>query len=60
VRIVEVVQAPTPNQARIKALQAQAAQSQQRVKSERVRQQQMRLNAQRAAINSANKTIANT
>lgn len=51
-RILEVISAkpPTPEQARIRAMQAQVKQSQQRVKQERVRQQQTRLNQARAAV----------
>ena len=51
-RILEVVSTkpPTPEQARIRAMQAQVKQAQQRVKAERVRQQQARLNQARAAI----------
>ena len=51
-RITEVVSTkpPTPEQARIKAMQAQVKQAQQRVKAERVRQQQARLNQARAAV----------
>lgn len=45
-RITKVVytKPPTPEQARIKAMQAQVRQAQQRVKAERLRQQQTRLN----------------
>ena len=50
-RIAEVLKLPTPQQARIKNLQAQVTQSKQRVKAERVRQQQIKLNAQRTALN---------
>ncbi len=52
-RIQEVVSTkpPTPEQARIRAMQAQVKQAQQRVKAERVRQQQTRLNQARAAVN---------
>ena len=51
-RITEVVSTkpPTPEQARIRAMQAQVKQAQQRVKAERVRQQQARLNQARAAV----------
>lgn len=51
-RIHEVVttKSPTPEQARIRAMQAQVKQAQQRVKQERVRQQQARLNQARAAV----------
>jgi hypothetical protein len=51
-RITEVVsiKPPTPEQARIKAMQAQVRQAQQRVKAERVRQQQARLNQQRSKL----------
>ena len=41
---------PTPEQARIRAMQAQVKQAQQRVKAERVRQQQARLNQQRSKL----------
>ena len=51
-RIQEVVSTkpPTPEQARIRAMQAQVRQAQQRVKAERVRQQQARLNQQRSKL----------
>ena len=49
-RIAEVIKPPTPEQARIKSLQAQAKMAQQRIKQERVRQQQIKLNVQRAAL----------
>lgn len=51
-RIQEVVSTkpPTPEQARIRAMQAQVKQAQQRVKAERVRQQQARVNQARAAV----------
>lgn len=51
-RITEVVSTkpPTPDQARIRAMQAQVKQAQQRVKLERVRQQSARLNQARAAV----------
>lgn len=51
-RIQEVVSTkpPTPEQARIRAMQAQVKQAQQRVKQERVRQQSARLNQARAAV----------
>ena len=51
-RIQEVVSTkpPTPEQARIRAMQAQVKQAQQRVKAERVRQQTTRLNQARAAV----------
>ena len=50
-RIQEVVSTkpPTPEQARIRAMQVQVKQAQQRVKQERVRQQQARLNQAHAA-----------
>jgi len=44
-KITEVT-TPTPEQQRIKTMQAQVQQAQQRVKQERVRQQQTRLNQQ--------------
>ena len=51
-RITEVVSTkpPTPEQARIKAMQAQVQQAQQRVKAERLRQQQVKLNQQRSKL----------
>ena len=51
-RILEVIttKPPTPEQARIRAMQAQVKQAQQRVKAERVRQQQARLNQQRSKL----------
>lgn len=51
-RIAEVVsnKPPTPEQARIKSMQAQVRQAQQRVKQERIRQQQARLNQTHAAV----------
>ena len=51
-RIHEVVTTKplSPEQARIRAMQAQVKQAQQRVKAERVRQQQTRLNHARAAV----------
>ena len=48
--IHEVTKPPTPEQARIRAMQAQVRQAQQRVKLERVRQQQRKLNQQRATL----------
>lgn len=48
--IHEVTKPPTPEQARIRAMQAQVKQAQQRVKAERVRQQQVRLNQQRSHL----------
>jgi len=44
---------PTPEQARIKSMQAQVKQAQQRVKAERIRQQQLKLNQARAAVSSS-------
>jgi len=54
-RIHEVVTTKplSPEQARIRAMQAQVKQAQQRVKAERVRQQQTKLNRARAAITSS-------
>ena len=54
-RITEVISTkpPTPEQARIKSMQAQVKQAQQRVKQERVRQQQVKLNQARAAVSSS-------
>jgi hypothetical protein len=49
-RITEVVKPPTPEQARIKAMQVQVQQAQQRVKAERLRQQQVKLNQQRSKL----------
>jgi len=51
-RIHEVVSTklPTPEQARIKAMQAQVKRAQAAVKQERVRQQQVKLNQARAAV----------
>ena len=49
-QIAEVTKPVTPEQARIKAMQAQVRQAQQRVKAERVRQQQARLNQQRSKL----------
>jgi len=48
--IHEVTKPPTPEQARIRAMQAQVRQAQQRVKLERVLQQQRKLNQQRATL----------
>ena len=47
----EVIKPPIPEQARIRAMQAQVRQAQQRVKLERVRQQQARLTQQRVQLN---------
>jgi hypothetical protein len=54
-RITEVVSTKpaTPEQARIKSMQAQVKQAQQRVKQERIRQQQVKLNQARAAVSSS-------
>jgi hypothetical protein len=54
-RITEVVsmKPPTPEQARIKAMQAQVKRAQAAVKAERVRQQQVKLNQARAAASSS-------
>ena len=54
-RITEVVsmKPPTPEQARIRAMQAQARQAQQRVNAERLRQQQVKLNQARAAVSNS-------
>ena len=54
-RIHEVVsmKPPTPEQARIRAMQAQVKQAQQRIKAERVRQQQVKLNQARAAVSTS-------
>ena len=54
-RIHEVVSTkpPTPEQARIKIMQAQVKQAQQRVKAERVSQQQLKLNQARAAVSNS-------
>ena len=54
-RIQEVVSTkpPTPEQARIRAMQVQVKQAQRRVKAERVRQQQARVNQARAAISTS-------
>lgn len=51
-RIHEVVttKPPTPEQARIRAMQAQVKRSQTAVKQERIRQQQTKLNQAREAI----------
>jgi len=49
--IHEVTKPPTPEQVRIRAMQAQVRQAQQRVKLERVRQQQARLTQQRTQLN---------
>ena len=49
--IHEVTKPPTPEQARIRAMQAQVRQAQQRVRLERVRQQQARLTQQRVQLN---------
>jgi len=48
--IHEVTRPATPEQARIRAMQAQVRQAQQRVKLERVLQQQRKLNQQRATL----------
>ena len=48
--ITEIVKPPTPEQARIKAMQAQVRQAQQRVKAKRLLQQQARLNQQRSKL----------
>jgi hypothetical protein len=55
VHIHEVVSTKpaTPEQARIKAMQAQVKQAQQRMKAERIRQQQVKLNQARAAVSSS-------
>ena len=50
-QIHEVVKPAPPEQARIRAMQAQVRQAQQRVKLERVRQQQARLTQQRVQLN---------
>ena len=54
-RITEVVsmKPPTPEQARIRAMQAQVKRAQAAVKAERVRQQQVKLNQARAAVSSS-------
>jgi len=54
-RIQEVVSAKpaTPEQARIRAMQAQVKRAQAAVKQERVRQQQVKLNQARAALSSS-------
>ena len=52
-RIHEVITStkpPTPEQARIRSMQAQVKRSQTAVKQERIRQQQIKLNQTRAAI----------
>jgi len=51
-RIAEVIsnKPPTPEQQRIKSMQAQVQQAQQSVKAERVRQKQARLNQQRSKL----------
>lgn len=51
-RIAEVIsnKPPTPEQQRIKTMQAQVRQAQQRVKQERIRQQQVKLNQQRSKV----------
>ena len=48
--IHELTKPASPEQARIRAMQAQVRQAQQRVKAERVRQQQARLNQQRSKL----------
>ena len=54
-RITEVVsmKPPTPEQARIRAMQAQVKRAQAAVKAERVRQQQVKLNQARAAVSTS-------
>jgi hypothetical protein len=54
-RIHEVVSTKpaTPEQARIKAMQAQVKRAQAAVKQERVRQQQLKLNQARAAVSTS-------
>ena len=52
-RIHEVItptKPPTPEQARIRSMQAQVKRSQTAVKQERIRQQQTKLNQARAAL----------
>jgi hypothetical protein len=44
---------PTPEQARIKAMQAQVKRAQAAVKQERIRQQQVKLNQARAAVSTS-------
>lgn len=51
-RITEVIRPTTPEQTRIKTMQAQVRQAQQRVKAERIRQQQVKLNQQRSKVSS--------
>jgi len=55
IRIAEVVSTkpPTPEQARIKAMQAQVKRAQAAVKQERIRQQQLKLNQARAAVSNS-------
>jgi small-conductance mechanosensitive channel len=54
--IHEVTKPPTPEHARIRAMQAQVRQAQQRVKLERLRQQQARLTQQRTQLNQLQET----
>ena len=44
---------PTPEQARIRAMQAQVKRAQAAVKQERIRQQQLKLNQARAAVSNS-------
>ena len=55
-RIHEVITStkpPTPEQVRIRSMQAQVKRSQTAVKQERIRQQQTKLNQARAAVSSS-------
>jgi hypothetical protein len=54
-RITEVVSTkpPTPEQARIRAMQSQVKRAQAAVKQERIRQQQLKLNQARAAVSTS-------
>ena len=55
-RIHEVItptKPPTPEQARIRSMQAQVKRSQTAVKQERIRQQQTKLNQARAAVSAS-------
>ena len=50
---ISEVTTPTPEQARIKAMQAQVKRAQAAVKQERIRQQQLKLNQARAAVSNS-------
>jgi hypothetical protein len=51
--VVTPTKPPTPEQARIKSMQAQVKRAQAAVKQERIRQQQVKLNQARAAVSNS-------